>query len=105
MLTPLDDEMTKGDGMITIETQGTAVSAGDVKVGDEFACVESEKRSDPRRTLKVKAIRCGQPPTAVCDSAREGMATIKTSIALYRLINPTKFRLFARPVTITAGPC
>lgn len=100
--------MTKGDWMTTIETRGQAVSAGDVKVGDEFACVESEKRGFDRRTLTVKSIKCGTPPTARCASAREGMATIQVDIALYRLINPSKFRLFARPAALPAegaGAC
>lgn len=91
--------------MVTIMLQGQAVSAGDVRVGDEFACVESEKRGFARRTLTVQAIKCGTPPTAICASAREGMKTIKVPIALYRLINPSKFRLFARPAAAGAGAC
>lgn len=88
--------------MTIIEAPGSAVSAGEVKVGDEFACIESEKRGFPRRTLRVKAIKTGVPPTARCSSARDGMAMIEVDIALYRLINPSKFRLFASPAT-TAG--
>lgn len=94
--------------MTIIEKTGQQVSAGDVRVGDKFACVESEKRNHPRRTLTVKSILLGEPPTALCVSARDGMANIEVRIALYRLINPTKFRLFERAAAIPAegaGAC
>jgi hypothetical protein len=92
-----DDKLTREEGMTMIESQGTAVSAGDVKVGDVYACVESERRYFPRRQLTVKAIKCGgTKPTAVCDATRDG-AALKVEIALYRLINPTKFRLIESP--------
>lgn len=90
--------------LTTIEQFGAAVSAGEVHVGDEFACIESEKRDDPRRTLTVTKLVLGHPRTAICVSAREGMKNTTVRIALYRLINPTKFRHFRRPGPLAEKP-
>jgi hypothetical protein len=89
--------------MTIITNPETPVPAGTVRAGEVFACVEAEKRGFPRRLITVDAIRCaGSTPVALCTATTDGEGSHKTRIALYRLINPTKFRLVESPATISS---